>query len=205
MRRLLLIGCVCLLLVPRAAGAEWHITPMIGLTFAGNTSLPDPDLATDNVHANLGGAVTLLGRGIVGVEGLFVWTPGFFQAPREGGFVPLVESSRSVVAMGNVMITVPRRWTEYFLRPFVSAGVGLLHASFSEAGDVNAQGPISDNVLGFNVGGGAIGFLSKDTGLRFDVRYYSNLGRLGGQNPVRPDDRVHLRYMSASIGLVLRR
>ena len=205
MRRLLLLGCVCLLLVPRAAAAEWHITPMVGMTFAGNTSLPDPDLATDNVHANLGGAVTLLGGGIVGLEGVFVWTPRFFEAKREGGLVTTIDSSRSVVLMGNAVVTVPRRWTEYFLRPFVSAGIGLLHASFSETGDVDVFGPVSDSVLGFNVGGGAIGFLSKDTGLRFDVRYYSNIGRLGGQNPVRPDDRVHLRYMTASIGLVLRR
>ncbi len=205
MRRLFLLGCLCVLLVPRPAAAEWHITPMIGLTFAGNTSLPDPDLATDNVHANLGAAVTLLGRGIVGVEGLFVWTPRFFEAKREGGFVTTIESSRSVIAMGNVVVTVPRRWTEYFLRPFASAGIGLLHASFSEDVETGLFGPVSESVLGFNVGGGAIGFLSKDTGIRFDVRYYSNLGRLGDQNPIRPDDRVHLRYMTASIGLVLRR
>ena len=203
MSRLLCLGCLCLLLAPLDAAAEWHVTPMVGLTFAGNTSLADPDLATDNVHANLGGAFTVLGSGIVGAEGVVIFTPKFFQAAREDQLVETIASSRSLVMMGKVMVTVPRRWTEYFLRPFVSAGVGLLHASFSEKVDV--FGPISENVLGFNVGGGAIGFLSANTGLRFDLRYFGNLGRLGRQNPTRPDDRVHLRYMTASIGLVFRR
>jgi hypothetical protein len=194
---------LCLLALPRAAAAEWHFTPMVGLTFAGNTSIIDPDLATDNVHPNVGGAVTLLGGGIVGVEGLFVLTPGFFQAGREAGLVRTVESSRTFVVMGNVVVTVPRRWTEYFLRPFVSGGAGLLHASYDTLGDVLP--PLRENIAAFDIGGGAIGFFSADTGIRFDVRYYSNLRGFRGQDVTLTTDRGHLRYMTLSVGLVLRR
>ena len=54
MRRVLTFGCLCLLACPRAAEAELHVTPMVGLTFASNTNLFDPDFGTNNTHANIG-------------------------------------------------------------------------------------------------------------------------------------------------------
>jgi hypothetical protein len=62
--------------------------------------------------------------------------------------------------------------------------------------------PIDSNLPGFNIGGGAIGFLSKGTGLRFDFRYYSSLTRDDELTDTSP---FSMRYMTASIGLVLRR
>ena len=35
--------------------------------------------------------------------------------------------------------------------------------------------PVEAKLLGYNVGGGAVGFLTERTGLRFDLRYFSNL------------------------------
>ena len=199
MRRLLGFGCLCLLAWPRAAAAEWHLTPTVGLTFASNTSLVDLDQCTERVHPNFGGTVSFLGGGVLGVEGLVVITPGFYK-----GTEILIESSRSIVVMGNVMLTAPRRWTEYNLRPFVSGGIGLLQASYQER--FEGLPPQSVKRPGFNIGGGAIGFFSPRTGVRFDLRYYSNLPgqRTNGLIPLT-SDRVHLRYMTASVGLVLRR
>lgn len=198
MRWVLTVGCLCVLACPRVAAAEWHLTPMVGITFAGNTSLFDPDLASGNIHANLGGSVTLLGKGVLGIEALAVWTPKFFQGERN-----LIASSRSVVLMGNVMVTAPRRWTEYNLRPFVSGGIGLLQASYEET----TEGiiPLSVKLAGFNIGGGAIGFFSPRTGVRFDLRYYSNLpGQTRDLIPLT-SDTLHLRYVTLSVGLVFRR
>ena len=193
------LGVCCLLLfVPQTVAAEWHFTPMDGLTFLGNTSLPDLELATDNVHRNFGGAVSLFGGGLLGVESVFVWTPGFFDDDQAA--VQLVESSRSIGWMGNIVLTAPRRWTEYFLRPFVSGGIGWLHTSTTEIRRNLA--PATANVVGFNIGGGAIGFFTPRTGVRFDVRYYSNLEPT--DDPPAFGD-VRLRYMTASIGIVLRR
>jgi hypothetical protein len=194
MTRVLTFGCLCILACPRGAAAEWHLTPTVGLTFASNTSLPDPDHGTEKVHPQFGAAVSFLGGGVLGVEGVFVFTPGFFK-----GDDILIESSRSIVLMGNVLVTAPRRWTEYNLRPFVSGGVGLLQASYQD----RFEGlPVSTRMSGFNIGGGAIGFFSPHTGVRFDLRYYGNLSR---QGVALTSEKVHLRYMTASVGLVVRR
>ena len=53
MLRALALCCACLLAAPAAAFAEWHITPMIGLTFAGKTTITDLDQGTGKVHPNL--------------------------------------------------------------------------------------------------------------------------------------------------------
>jgi hypothetical protein len=208
MRRVLTFGCLCLLAHASSAAAEWHLAPTVGLTFAGNTSLPDPDHGTEKVHTHFGGTVTFLGGGVFGVEGLVVFTPGFFEGPgtadSANSVQTLTSGSRSLVLMGNVVLTAPRRWTEYNLRPFVSGGIGLLQASYDQR--FEGLPPQSLERLGFNVGGGAIGFFSKRTGVRFDLRYYSTLpgGRSGQLIPLSGDE-VHLRYMTFSVGLVLRR
>jgi hypothetical protein len=186
---------VFVLALPGMASAEWHFTPMLGTTFLGRTNLVDPELASGRRHKDLGGSVVVLGGGVLGVEGLIVWTPGFFQT----GNNELVRSSRSLALMGNVIVTAPRRWTEYTLRPFVSGGFGLLNASKTEVHEVF---PLTANMAGYNVGGGAIGFFSQRTGVRFDLRYYDNLTKPQNAASIGP---VQLRYMTISVGLVLRR
>jgi len=193
--RALAAGVLLALTFPQSAAAEWHFTPMLGTTFFIKTSVVDLDAATDQIHRNIGGSVALLGSGIFGAEGLIVWTPGFFTGDKG-----LVKDSRVISVMGNVLVTTPRRWTEYSLRPFVSGGFGLIHVSNT---DVAKVFPFDSNLPAFNIGGGAIGFLSKRTGVRFDLRYYSNLAR-SDEGPVAVG-RVHIRYMTASVGLVLRR
>jgi hypothetical protein len=196
MTRVLAVCCLILLAAPADAAAEWHFTPMVGFTFSGNTTLVDLDNASGKVHRNFGGAVTLVGSNIFGVEGVVTVTPGFFQTGNQG----ILKSSRTVSVMGNVVVTTPRRLTEYFLRPFVSAGFGLLNASTVEAHEVF---PLKSNLLGFNVGGGAIGFFSQRTGIRFDFRYHTSLPRPGEDAP--SIGRVHLRYLTAGVGIVFRR
>lgn len=212
MLKALAVTCVCLLAAPATASAEWHITPMIGLTFAGKTTITDPDQGTGKRHPKIAGSVALLGGGLFGVEGIASLTPGFFQSGdesvlfRPGQETPLVESSRVSTLMGNVIVTAPRRWTEYGLRPFVSGGFGLIRASKLETFDLIST---TVNLFGYNIGGGAIGFLTQRTGVRFDLRYYSTAR---GTDPVVGADQppiafgdVHLRFMTASIGIVIRR
>lgn len=204
MPRVLVACCVLVCAVPRAAAAEWHLAPFVGLTFRGSTSIVDSEVvdsktASERVHKHIGGVVTFLGKGILGVETIFTWTPGFF----EQGNLELVEESRSIAWMGNLVVTTPRRWTEYSLRPFVSGGFGLLKPYVRQA-PPEAVPAVDLNLAGFNVGGGAIGFLSTRTGLRFDLRYYSTI-RPTDEGGVAIEDRVRLRYMTASVGIVFRR
>jgi len=112
-----------------------------------------------------------------------------------------VLTSRTISAMGNIVVTTPRRWTEYSLRPFVSGGFGVIKVSKTEVKPVFS---FNSNLPGFNIGGGAIGFLSKRTGIRFDLRYYSSLARSDEGDDVSFGP-VHIRYMTASVGVVLRR
>ena len=64
--------------------------------------------------------------------------------------------------------------------------------------------PDTGNIPAFNIGGGAIGFLSKRTGLRFDLRYYNNLTQSEESCPIA-FGRCHLRHMTLSAGVVIRR
>lgn len=196
MLKTLAAGFICVLASPAVAAAEWHISPMIGLTFAGRTTLQDLDQATGKVHPNLSISGALLGGGLLGVEVIGSLTPGFFQTG-DGVFV---KESRAYAIMGNLVVTAPRRWTEYFLRPFVSGGFGLMRASQIDALEVL---PASASLLGYNIGGGAIGFFSNSTGVRFDLRYYGTLH--GVDHGAIAFGDVQLRYMTAAVGLVIRR
>lgn len=206
--------CLCLVATPHVAFAEWHFTPFIGVTFKGNTTIIDPELAAGDKHAALGGTVTRLGAGILGAEGVFEIIPGFFQGKpgrTDSAGLPIqsdvLESSRVTALMGNIVLTVPRKYTEYFLRPFVSGGFGLLRVSKTE---VTAPGgdevfPFEANLAGFNIGGGAVGFFSQNTGVRFDLRYYSTLHETERPGDTTENAPVHLRYMTFSVGVVIRR
>jgi hypothetical protein len=195
-------GFLLALTFPSVTAAEWHFTPTIGITFNADTNLLDPDHGTSKVHPNFGGSVTLLGGGILGVEGTFVWTPGFFTNDQVAFPVRLVKKSHAVAMMGNAVLTTPRNWTEYSLRPFLSGGFGVLGVSRT---DVNNVFPDKRNIAAFNIGGGAIGFLSKRTGVRFDLRYYNNLTQSEESCPGAFGGGCHLRYLTASVGVVIRR
>jgi hypothetical protein len=207
--RALVAVLLTLFAAPAVLASEIHITPMVGATFRGNTSIVDIQNATHLPHKEFGGAVSVLTKGLFGVEGVVSITPGFFHADRprgeDGNALPtsgLIASSNAFAAMGNVVVAAPRRYTEYFLRPFVSAGAGVLRVSVTDK--VGVGQTASGARVGFNVGGGAIGFLTQHTGVRFDFRYYSNVhsseprgAAVGGP--------VHIRYLVASVGLVIRK
>jgi hypothetical protein len=178
------------------ASAEWHIVPLVGLTLKGNTNDPLVGNATNGVgtHPNIGGAGALLGEGILGVEAIGVLTPNFKADAAPG----TVQSSRTLAVMGNVVLTTPRRWTEYSLRPFVSGGFGVMRLSVV---DSHVPGT-NKTAAGFDIGGGAVGFFSKHTGVRFDLRYYRWLSR---SSQLLPEEATQLSFMSASVGVVFRR
>jgi hypothetical protein len=191
-----LICCLAIAAVARPASADWHFTPFAGFTFRGGTTIADFEEGAGRMHVNVGGAATIVGDGPIGVEALFVYTPGFFDR----GELIDVTTSRSVALMGNVVLTVPLAvWNRDTLRPFFSGGAGLLHGSQTLRGDVLE---VKHNIAAYNLGGGAVGFLSDRTGMRFDLRYFRNLrpGEPSGSSV----DRVRLHYWTATVGVVFR-
>ena len=200
--RVVALTCAALILLPAHAAAEWHLAPSVGATFHGNTSFIDQEGGSAKTHIQFGGSVALVGPGVLGVEAITVFTPAFFR----GESPSKLKDGRTFALMGNAVFTLPKRWTEYSLRPFVSGGLGLMRASLLDAPPLPPGGPllpVESNIAGYNVGGGAVGFLSQRTGVRFDFRYYSSLHR-PDQGPVAFGP-VHLSYFTASIGFVLRR
>lgn len=194
MLRLPALCCALLLAVPASAAAEWHFTPMVGATFRGTTTIIDLEQGAGKRHLQAGGAVALVGDGLFGVEAITVFTPSFFR----GDGPPLLEHGRTIALMGNAVFTLPKRMTEYSLRPFVSGGFGVMSSSTQ-----NQLLPVRSNLPGYNIGAGAIGFLSERVGLRFDLRSYRSVHKpYDGPVSIGP---VRLSYLTASIGVVYRR
>ncbi len=209
MSRLAALGAVMLLLPAARAAAEWHLTPMTGVTFHSTTTLLDPEYGADKTHLQLGGAATLVGSGLFGVEAVAVFTPSFFRGDGQKGSAlsptPLparveLRHGRTFALMGNAVLTLPKRWTEYSLRPFVSGGFGVMSSSLVDAKGVF---PIKSDLPAYNIGGGAVGFLSERIGVRFDLRAYRSIHR-PYQGPVSFGP-VRINYLTASVGLVFRR
>ncbi|MGH8637381.1 MAG: hypothetical protein ACREUZ_09640 [Burkholderiales bacterium] len=190
--------------VPARSAAEWQFTPFVGYTFKGATTLFDFESGAEQTHWNFGGAMTLIGASPFGVEAYFVRTPGFFE---NDSVVCVIETcvtnSRTYVFMGNAVIATPRAWNRYGLRPFLSGGIGLLHASLSRARDPL---PTDLNLLGMNLGGGAVGFLSDRIGLRFDLRYFRKIQGADEDELEFPVGipPIRLRYWTTSFGVVIK-
>ena len=193
------LGLAALIAVcaPGVARADWLVMPFLGIDFAGSTSIVDLEQAAGNQHLTFGGAVGWLGPGVLGFEGEFAFTPGFFEQDDDQ---ELVTSSHVISFMGNVIVATPLSWTNLSLRPYASGGVGALQASTHDGLNVFT---VDRTLFGFNAGGGAIGFISNRTGVRFDLRYFRNF---------RSDEAAsgvgfgtpRLSYWRASVALVLR-
>jgi hypothetical protein len=122
-------------------------------------------------HPVLGVTGVLLGE-VLGLDADFGRAPGFFQSGDQNPL--LVLRSNATTLTGNVVIAVPRRMTQYTLRPYMVAGAGLVHATIGGAlSGVN----VSSTLPALDVGGGATGFLTRRVGLSWEVRYFRSIGK----------------------------
>lgn len=180
----------------RDASADFLITPFIGTTFAGKTTLLDLDVgAASSKHWTYGGSAAWLSDQVFGVEADFGMTPGFFENNDSGP--GLVVSSRVTTLTGNVLAALPLSVTRESLRPYVTGGLGLLRASVDDLIGLNESG----NWLGMQVGAGAIGFLTNRTGVRFDLRYARTFSR---DNTLLGERQAKLSFWRAAFGVALR-
>jgi hypothetical protein len=177
------------------AHADWLVTPFIGTTFGISTSFQVFDLAASSTkHLMFGASATWLSEGILGFEGEYAHAPRFFQED-EGGLV--LESQVSTLS-GHFMLAAPLAVTGDSLRPFVLAGLGLVHSNIQHA--LNAL-DVNDNSLGLQLGGGAIGFISNRAALRFDLRHVRTLSRA---TTIVGERDAKLGFWRAAIGVAIR-
>jgi hypothetical protein len=198
--RLRLLATMLLLLTPAQAGAEWQIKPFLGVTFGGSTTLVDLEHAAGDLKLAVGVSGVLLGE-VIGVEADVGHTSGFFQSGGQG----LVLNSGVTTLTGNVVIAMPRRLTEYTLRPYVVGGAGLIRARIDPGnGSINLQAlQVRSHLPALDIGGGLVGFLTDRIGLGWDVRYFRSIrGKTAGEGlSIGPEQ---LSFWRANMSIAVR-
>ena len=163
MKKYALMAALALVLSPAAARADWLFTPNLGSTFGAD--------ASGNEHFTYGASIGWMGAGVMGWEADLSYTPEFFE-PGDGDFDP-VDNSNVVSAMANAIIGIPvggQRGGGF--RPYFAAGLGLLQREVESS---NSLFKVNNNEFGFNVGAGAMGFMTDHVGFRGDLRYTRSL------------------------------
>lgn len=194
-RRATILLVLSLLLLPVPASADLFLAPFMGVKFGGGTSIVDLELAAGQAKTTLGVSAFLLSDAILGYEAMFGYVPQYFN----GDTGPLIKPGSYLIdMMGNVIVSLPPDVTAGGLRPYMVGGVGLIHA---EAADILGIFQVRRTVPAFDVGFGAVGLLTNNVGVRFDVRYLRSFTNDDG-SLARVGRRIS--YSRGTIGLVLR-
>jgi opacity protein-like surface antigen len=187
---------------PGTASADWLFTPFIGANFGGDADFGEFDEFDDEFErrVDVGASLGWMGAGVIGFEVDFGWAPNFFENTIGPGNFEFGDSNVTTL-MGNVLLGAPiggQRGPG--LRPYGSAGAGLIRTSIS-GGDFFDD--LNTNSFGFNVGGGVHGFFSDNIGIRGDVRYFRSFA------DEQPDDEFDLAisdfdFWRATVGVTFR-
>lgn len=192
LRRTLAVVFAASCLFPRTAGAEWIVSPYVGARFAAWSTFSFT--RTEENKVTFGSSVGFLTPGVLGVEADVAFVPGFFEGE-------VVASSMVTTVMGNVIIATPLGVSQYGLRPYLTGGAGLIRARGD--GDELVGPVITSNLIGMNVGGGAIGPLTSRSSLRFDLRYFRNLS--GDPEAIlMQGEGLDLSFWRVTVGLTFR-
>ena len=167
MPRVGLAAAALLLVSTRLVAQEKQVRPFAAIAFKGSTTYALGEEGASKRHGMLGLGVALVGD-IVGIEGDLSWGPRFFEPDSKR----LVLKSGVTTATANVIVTLPRRLTEYTLRPYFVGGAGAMHFSIDDVFGVFSP---SKTLVGYDIGGGAVGYLSNRTGVAWDVRRFGTL------------------------------
>ena len=187
---------------PARASADWLFTPFLGANFGGNASFGDFDDFDDEFdrRVDFGGSIGWMGKGIVGFEADFGFSPNFFANTAGDSDFEFGDSNVTTL-MANVLVGAPiGGQSGPGLRPYGSAGVGLIRSHVDGGALFN---DLSSNDLGFNIGAGVHGFFNDTFGIRGDVRYFRSL------QDNEPDDEFDLAlsdfdFWRATVGLTIR-
>jgi hypothetical protein len=190
---------VCFAFPPRTARAgDYLITPFAGKTFAASHTLMTtaqlPVIASvDEQRWTIGASAAWLSSNIIGAEVDFGYVPRFFKSNRN------LASGNVTTMTGNVLLTVPLSVTRESLRPYLTAGMGVLRAGVADQADVAT---LDRNLLAVSIGGGAVGFLTPRAGVRFDLRRIRSTSN--GVSLLTGESEPRLGFWRATIGVALR-
>ena len=163
LKKCALLAALALVLAPASARADWLFTPNVGAGFGGDASCRE--------HLSYGASIGWMGAGVFGWEADFAFTPEFFEGDDDD--FDVFDSSNVTTFMVNALVGVPVGGTTGGgFRPYFSGGLGLLQTSVEDAESLFT---VDNSEFGFNLGGGAMGFMTDHVGFRGDVRYYRSL------------------------------
>lgn len=183
---------------PSPASADWMFTPFIGLTTGSSIKDISGRSLDKQTKATFGGGLTWMGAGILGFDIDFGHTPNFFGDDPEFG------DSNVTTLMVNAVVGAPFGGQHGGgVRPYAVGGVGLLRQRVNSA---NAFfNDVSRNDMGFDLGGGVIGFFSDNVGVRGDLRYFRKLkSGSNDQNSLDIFDVDSLSFWRGTVGVSFR-
>ena len=185
----LLTGAIALVLAPVPARADGFVTPWVGSAFGSNI---------DNGQTTFGVSAGGMGAGIVGGEVDFGWSPSFFGTKSDFG------NNTVMNLMGNVIVGVPIGGQHGAgIRPYVVGGLGLIRTQID--GGTVANVSSSNNMFGWDAGGGVMGYFTDHVGLRGDLRYLRATSDLKTGLTNLPNlDGNALHFWRATVGVVFR-
>lgn len=197
MKRLILtIAAAAICLAPSTASAEWILTPFIGASFNTGSDVTDEDFEEllDGSKMTYGGTLTWIGGGVLGFEVDLGYSPEFFEGDDDD--TDFIDSSNYSSLMANVVLSAP---TGAF-RPYGTAGIGIINTSIDDIDDVFE---VDRNALGFNVGGGVMGFFTNNIGIRGDLRYFRQMSESDEDDDVDFDLNA-FRFWRGTVGVSFR-
>lgn len=191
LKALILTAAVGLVAAPMQARAEGFVTPWVGANWGSGNNI-------DNGRAAFGINAGGMGSGIIGGEVAFGYSPSFFGNNNDFGNNTVID------LMGNVIVGIPVGGTRGAgVRPYVSGGVGLLRTQIDGGSLANVSA--SNNMFGWNLGAGVMGYFNDHVGLRGDLRYTRGFEDLNtGNTVIDVDGNNQLHYWRISAGVVIR-
>lgn len=192
-------------IAPRPASADWVLTPFVGWNFGSSADVSGKGgVSTFSRFAHkvdYGASAAYMGKGIVGAEVDFGYSPSFYANTTQTGF-QFSSGSNVTTLTGNVIVGIPIGGEHNAsIRPYAVGGVGLLRSRVGDAeGFFNVT---TKNDFGFDVGAGLMGFVTPNVGIRGDVRYFRGFtGALSGS--ATPLALGNFQFWRAGLGVSFR-
>jgi len=189
MKAFVVTATLALVAAPMQARAEGFVTPWVGANWGSGIA---------NGRAAFGVNAGGMGAGIIGGEVAFGYSPSFWGTQNDFGNNSVID------LMGNIIVGVPIGGTHGAgIRPFLTGGLGLIRTQID--GGTLAKVSSSNNMFGWNFGGGAMGFFSEHVGVRGDIRYNRGFENLNTGNTVidfAGNNQLH--YWRLQGGVVIR-
>jgi len=189
---------------PRTASADWTLTPFLGWNFGGSADVNGSGGTTFSnkfeKKLDYGASLTGMGRGSVGFEIDFGYSPNFFESTdvTSGHGFRFTNSSNVTTLTGNLVVG----GHSGSVRPYVVGGVGLIRTNVQDFGELfDAK---SKNDFGMDIGGGVMGFFSNNVGLRADVRYFRGFRGTSDSDSLTGIALSDFKFWRGSLGLSLK-